>query len=70
MHETKITNVHVDITNYNHFLSFVKKYSKHTPLNRMMKKNELNGIIEFLCSSQSSYVTGATFVIDGGWTCW
>jgi len=49
---------------------FIKKYSKHTPLNRMMKKNELNGIIEFLCSSQSSYVTGATFVIDGGWTTW
>ena len=49
---------------------FIKKYSKLTPLNRMMKKNELNGIIEFLCSSQSSYVTGATFVIDGGWTTW
>ncbi len=49
---------------------FIKKYSKHTPLNRMMKKDELNGIIELLCSSQSSYVTGATFVIDGGWTTW
>jgi NAD(P)-dependent dehydrogenase (short-subunit alcohol dehydrogenase family) len=49
---------------------FIKKYSKHTPLNRMMKKDELNGIIEFLCGSQSSYVTGATFVIDGGWTIW
>ena len=49
---------------------FIKKYSKHTPLNRMMKKDELNGIIEFLSSSQSSYVTGATFVIDGGWTIW
>ena len=49
---------------------FIKKYSKHTPLNRMMKKDELNGIIEFLCGSQSSYVTGATFVIDGGWTTW
>ena len=35
-----------------------------------MKKDELNGIIEFLSSSQSSYVTGATFVIDGGWTAW
>ena len=55
---------------FNQDKEFIKKYSKHTPLNRMMKKNELNGIIEFLCSSQSSYVTGATFVIDGGWTSW
>lgn len=49
---------------------FIKKYSKHTPLGRMMKKHELNGIIDYLCSSKSSYVTGATFVIDGGWTTW
>lgn len=49
---------------------FLKKYSALTPLRRMMKKNELNGIIDFLCSNQSSYVTGATFVIDGGWTSW
>ena len=49
---------------------FLKNYSALTPLRRMMKKNELNGIIDFLCSNQSSYVTGATFVIDGGWTSW
>ena len=49
---------------------FIKKYSKHTPLKRMMKKGELNGIIEFLCSEKSSYITGETMVIDGGWTTW
>ena len=49
---------------------FIKKYSNLTPLKRMMKKNELNGIVDFLASSQSSYATGATFVIDGGWTTW
>lgn len=55
---------------HNQDTKFIKKYSKHTPLGRMMKKNELNGIIEYLCGPQSSYVTGATFVIDGGWTTW
>jgi len=49
---------------------FLKKYSALTPMRRMMKPDELNGIVEFLCNSKSSYVTGATFVVDGGWTCW
>lgn len=49
---------------------FIKKYSKLTPLKRMMKKNELNGLIEYLVGPKSSYVTGTTFVIDGGWTAW
>jgi NAD(P)-dependent dehydrogenase (short-subunit alcohol dehydrogenase family) len=35
-----------------------------------MKSDELNGIIEYLCSNKSSYTTGATFNIDGGWTAW
>jgi len=49
---------------------FVKNYSKHTPMKRMMKKNELNEIIEYLCSKKSSYVTGACFSVDGGYTTW
>ena len=49
---------------------FIKKYSKHTPLGRMMKKNELNTVVDFLCSKDSSYVTGSTIVVDGGWTIW
>lgn len=49
---------------------FLRKYSALTPMKRMMKKNELNELIEFLCSSGSSYMTGATIVVDGGWTTW
>ena len=49
---------------------FKEKYAKLTPLGRMMRKDELNGIIEFLCSDKSSYVTGSTIVLDGGWTTW
>lgn len=49
---------------------FIEKYSALTPMKRMMKKNELNGLIDFLCSNYSSYVTGTTFVVDGGWIAW
>ncbi len=50
--------------------SFQQKYSKLTPMKRMMKRNELNKIVEYLCTKESSYVTGANFVVDGGWTTW
>ena len=49
---------------------FIKNYSKLTPLQRMMEKSEINEIVNYLSSSQSSYVTGSVFVIDGGWTIW
>jgi len=49
---------------------FANQYSKLTPMKRMMAKNELNGMIDFLCSKESEYVTGASFVVDGGFTAW
>ena len=48
----------------------IDDYSKLTPMKRMMKKNELNGIMDFLCSEKSSYVTGSSYVVDGGFTSW
>lgn len=50
--------------------TFIKKYSKLTPMKRMMKKSELNEILDYLCSEKSSYVTGAIIPIDGGYTVW
>ena len=49
---------------------FKQKYSALTPMKRMMKRDELNKIVEYLCTKESSYVTGANFVVDGGWTIW
>ena len=49
---------------------FKKAYAALTPMKRMMKKNELNKLVEFLCTSDSSYMTGSTIVVDGGWTTW
>jgi len=49
---------------------FIEKYAAHTPMKRMMRKDELNELVEYLCSPKSSYVTGAVIVVDGGWTTW
>ncbi len=48
--------------------SFKKNYSKKTFLNRMAKKDEISGLIEFLLSKRSSYLTGQNIVLDGGYT--
>jgi len=50
--------------------NFKDLYSSLTPMKRMMKKNELNKLVEFLCMPDSSYLTGSTIVVDGGWTAW
>ena len=46
--------------------SFIKKIDQLIPLGRMAKKNEYNGLILFLCSDLSSYITGSVIVADGG----
>ncbi len=48
--------------------SFIKKINQLIPLGRMAKKNEYNGLILFLCSNLSSYITGSVIVADGGRT--
>ena len=49
---------------------FKKRYSENVPMKRMMKKEEIYGLIEYLCSDKSAYVTGSIINIDGGWTAW
>ncbi|HWQ95963.1 MAG TPA: SDR family oxidoreductase [Candidatus Methylomirabilis sp.] len=55
---------------FNQSEEFKRKYSEHTPLKRMMRRDELNNLVEYLCSEKSSYMTGSILTIDGGWTVW
>ncbi len=40
---------------------------KRIPLHRLGKPEEVSNLVLFLASDESSYITGSTFVIDGGW---
>lgn len=47
---------------------FVKNYSRKTPLKRMASSSDIAPVVVFLASDAASYITGATIMVDGGWT--
>jgi NAD(P)-dependent dehydrogenase (short-subunit alcohol dehydrogenase family) len=49
---------------------FKENFAKLSPMGRMSDASELNGPFVFLASDASSYMTGSTLVVDGGWTAW
>ena len=48
--------------------TFLNNYRRKTPLKRMAKPEDIAGVVLFLASNLASYVTGATIMVDGGWT--
>jgi len=51
-------------------LELVKRLAKLIPMRRTGEPTELKGIAIYLASDASSFVSGATFVLDGGWCAW
>lgn len=49
---------------------FGERLAGKTMLGRLGKRDEIGGPVLFLASPASSYVTGATLSVDGGWTAW
>ena len=49
---------------------FVKRVEELIPMRKMASSDDYKGIIVYLASEASAYMTGATVIVDGGRTTW
>ena len=49
---------------------FMKTYIENCPLGCWANEDDIKGPVVFLASDAANYITGATLVMDGGWTIW
>lgn len=47
---------------------FMRRLKERIPMNRLGDLEELKGLVVFLASPASSYITGEVVFVDGGWT--
>ena len=51
-------------------INYIIDLSEKSPMKRIGQPAELVGIIIYLSSQASSYMTGQNLIVDGGWSIW
>jgi len=68
-HDIRVNALSPGGVHNNQAQSFVTQYSKKALVgNRMAAPNDLSGVLVFLLSDASKYVTGQNIIVDGGWS--
>jgi NAD(P)-dependent dehydrogenase (short-subunit alcohol dehydrogenase family) len=65
---TEIARERLAGVNEEYFKERTQKILEATPMKRRGQVQELIGLLLYLASDASSFVTGQTFTVDGGWT--
>ncbi len=50
--------------------AFVDQYNAQTPMRRMACEGDFKGVVAFLASDASAYMTGQNLLVDGGYSAW
>ena len=50
--------------------AFIEKLAKKTMMGRVGINHEIAGAIVLLASDASTFMTGSSITVDGGWTAW
>ncbi len=67
-HNIRVNAIHPGGFFNNQPEAFVRNYSANTMLGRLANETDLKGVVVFLASAASAYITGANIPVDGGYT--
>lgn len=66
----RINNIRVGGVKNNQPDNFVKNFLKKTPIKKMVNKNDIAYLVDFLCSEKSKYIVGENLNLEGGYNLW